>query len=163
MNEILPVLLVTVAGAFLVAACSTGLSRREKRWVVGSFLMHVGFAVSQVPLALSFYGGSDMFLYFGYGEILARMMDVDPLRVMPEVTALLLQRPYRLPLMVAGAGTATGSMSALAAWCFYLWGPSKYAVCIAFAMFEQTSISDIACLQRSPLSSCHHSSSGRRA
>jgi len=98
--------------------------------------MHVGFAVSQVPLALSFYGGSDMFLYFGYGEILARMMDVDPLRVMPEVTALLLQRPYRLPLMVAGAGTATGSMSALAAWCFYLWGPSKYAVCIAFAMLS---------------------------
>jgi hypothetical protein len=136
MNEILPVLLVTVAGAFLVAACSTGFSRREKKWVVGSFLMHVGFAFSQVPLALSFYGGSDMFLYFSYGELLARMMENDPLRVMPEVTALLLQRPYRLELMVAGAGTATGSMSAVAAWCFYLLGPSKYAVCIAFAVLS---------------------------
>jgi hypothetical protein len=98
--------------------------------------MHVAFASAQVPIAFTFYGGSDMFFYFGYGEILAQMMERDPLHVMPEVTALLLQRPHRLPLVIVGAGTSTGTMSALAAWAFYLLGPSKYATCIVFAVLS---------------------------
>jgi hypothetical protein len=136
MNDLLPVLLVTVAGAVLVAACSTGLSRREQNWVTVSFFMHVGFACVQVPLTLSFYGGGDVFLYFSYGEILAQMMERDPLHVIPEVTALLLHDRPRLPLTIIGAGTSTGTMSALAAWTFYLLGPSRYAACIAFAMLS---------------------------
>jgi len=96
----------------------------------------VAFASAQVPITLSFYGSSDMFLYFSYGEILAQMMERDALHVIPEVTALLLQNQHRLPLMIIGAGNSTGSMSALAAWSFYLFGPSKYATCIAFAMFS---------------------------
>jgi len=98
--------------------------------------MHVGFACAQVPIAYSFYGGSDVFMYFSYGEILAQMMERDPLHVIPEVTALLLHNPHRLPINIIGAGTATGSMSALAAWSFYLIGPSKYAAGIAFAMLS---------------------------
>jgi hypothetical protein len=138
MSDILSVLLVTVAGAALVAACSTGLSRRERKWVATSFFMHWGFACAQVPLTLSFYGGGDMFHYFAYGEILAQMMERDSLHVIPEVTSLLLQQQVRLPLTIMGAGTSTGSMSALAAWSFYLLGPSKYATCIAFAMLSLT-------------------------
>ncbi len=38
--------------------------------------------------------------------------------------------------MIIGAGNGTGTMSALAAWTFYLLGPSKYAACIAFAMLS---------------------------
>ena len=91
---------------------------------------------AQVPIAYSFYGGSDMFMYFSYGEILAQMMERDPLHVIPEVTALLLHNPHRLPINIIGAGTATGSMSALAAWSFYLIGPSKYAAGIVFAMLS---------------------------
>jgi hypothetical protein len=136
MNDVLPVLLVTVAGAVLVAWCSTGFSRQERKWVTATFFMHVGFACAQVPITLSFYGSSDMFLYFSYGEILAQMMERDPLHVIPEVTALLLHKPHHLPLTIIGAGTATGAMSALAAWSFYLLGPSKYATCIAFAMLS---------------------------
>jgi hypothetical protein len=136
MNHILPILLVTVSGAVLVAACSVGFSRQERKWVTATFFMHVGFAAVQVPITLSFYGSSDMFLYFSYGEILAQMMERDPLRVIPEVTALLLHNSPRLPLTIIGAGTSTGSMSALAAWAFYLLGPSKYATCIAFAMLS---------------------------
>jgi hypothetical protein len=98
--------------------------------------MHFGFACAQVPIAYGFYGGSDMFLYFSYGEILAQMMERDPLHVIPEVTALLLHDPHRLPMNIIGAGTATGSMSALAAWSFYILGPSKYAAGIAFAMLS---------------------------
>jgi hypothetical protein len=60
MNDFFPILLVTAAGAVLVAASSAGLSRRERKWVTVSFFMHVGFACAQVPIALSFYGGSDM-------------------------------------------------------------------------------------------------------
>jgi hypothetical protein len=136
MNDVLPVLVVTVAGAVLVALCSTGFSRQERKWVTATFFMHVGFACAQVPITLSFYGSSDMFLYFSYGEIIAQMMERDPLHVIPEVTALLLHRIHRLPMTIIGAGTSTGSMSALAAWCFYFLGPSKYAACVAFAMLS---------------------------
>ena len=115
MNDLLPVLLVTVAGAVLVAACSTGLSRREQNWVTVSFFMHVAFACAQVPLTLSFFRGGDMFLYFSYGEILAQLMERDPLHVIPEVTALLLHHQPHLPLVIIGAGSSTGTMSALAA------------------------------------------------
>jgi hypothetical protein len=136
MSEILPVVVVTVAGWMLVALCAKGLSRRERKWVSLSFLMHVAFACAQVPIVLSFYGSSDMFLYFSYGEILSTMMERDPGRVIPEVTALLLHQDHRLPMRIIGAGSATGSMSALAAWSFYLLGPSKYASCVAFGILS---------------------------
>lgn len=136
MNEILSILVAMSAGAVLVAACARGFSRRERRWVAASFVMHAAFAAAQVPIAESFYGGSDMFLYFRYGEILSQMMDRDPGQVIPEVTALVFQRPHRLPMFIIGAGTSTGTMSAFAAWAFYLMGPSRYAACILFAMFS---------------------------
>ena len=136
MHEALPLLIAILGGAALTLACSRGLSRKERKWVTVAFLMHLGFACAQVPIAYSFYGGSDMFLYFSYGEILARMMERDPIHVVPDVTALLLHQSHRLPLNIIGAGTATGSMSALAAWSFYILGPSKYASGIAFAMFS---------------------------
>jgi len=136
MMHVLPVLVVIAVGAGLASACSVGFSRRERRWVTASFALHVVFACAQVPITLSFYGSSDMFLYFSYGEILASMMEQDPIHVIPGVTSLLLQQPHHLPLTIIGAGTATGSMSALAAWSFYLLGPSKYATCIAFAMLS---------------------------
>ena len=147
MNDVFPTLLVTVMGAVLVAACSVGLSRRERKWVTVSFFMHIGFACAQVPLVLSFFGGGDMFLYFNYGEILARMMERDPLHVIPEVTALLLHNRPHLPLLILGTGTSTGTMSALAAWTFYLLGPSRYAACIALAMLSLCGKGlDISCL-----------------
>ncbi len=136
MNDVFPTVLATVVGAILVAASSGGLSRQERKWVAGSFFMHVGFACAQVPLALSFFGGGDMFQYFTYGEIMARMMERDPAHAIPEVTALLLRNTPKLPLLVLGAGTGTGTMSALAAWTFYLLGPSKYAACVAFALLS---------------------------
>ena len=136
MDDVLPIVLVTVVGAVLAVASSMGLSRRERKWVTVSFFMHVSFACAQVPLVRSFFGGGDMFLYFSYGEILARMMEHDPLHVVPEVTALLLHRQPHLPLVIIGAGGSTGTMSALAAWTFYLLGPSMYAASIAFAMLS---------------------------
>jgi hypothetical protein len=136
MNDVFPTLLVTVLGAMLVAGSSIGLSSREKKWVTVSFFLHVGFACLQVPLVLSFFGGGDMFRYFTYGEILAQLMERDPLHVIPEVTALMLHERPRLPLLILGAGTGTGTMSALAAWTFYLLGPSKYAACVAFAVLS---------------------------
>lgn len=136
MDEVLPIVLVSVLGAILAAASSAGLSQRERKWVTVSFFMHVGFACAQVPLVRSFYGGGDMFMYFRYGEILAQMMEADPLHVVPEVTALLVHRQPHLPMMVIGAGGSTGTMSALAAWTFYLLGPSMYAASIAFAMLS---------------------------
>jgi len=136
MHDFLPIAIVTVAGVVLVVAASTGLTRRERKWVSVSFFMHVGFACAQVPLTRSFFGGGDMFLYFSYGEILAQMMERDPLHVIPEVTALLLHDRPHLPLVIIGAGGSTGTMSALAAWAFYLLGPSKYAASVAFAMLS---------------------------
>jgi len=136
MNDLLPTVLVTIVGAILVAALSTGLSRRERRWVTISFAMHVGFACAQVPLTLGFFGGGDMFVYFSYGEVLAQMMERDPTYVIPEVTALLLHDDPKLPFMVIGVGSGTGTMSALAAWTFFLLGPSRYAACVVFGVLS---------------------------
>lgn len=136
MKDLFPVLLVLIAGALLIAACSIGLSRREKKWVTAAFFMHVAFAAAQVPLTRSFFGSGDMFYYFTYGEILAELMERDPLHFIPEVTALLIQGNAHFPMTIIGAGTSTGSMSALAAWSFYLLGPSLYATCIALAMLS---------------------------
>jgi len=136
MSDLLPILLVSVAGAVLAALCSKSFSRREQKWVTLSFFMHVAFACAHVPITLAFYGSSDMFLYFSYGEILATMMERDPGHVIPEVTALLLHKAHRLPLTIIGAGTTTGAMSALAAWSFYILGPSKYASCVAFGLLS---------------------------
>jgi hypothetical protein len=136
MNDLFAVLLVTTLGSGLAAACSTGFSRQERRWVAASFVLHVAFACVQVPLTLAFYGSSDMFLYFSYGEILSQLMERDPGRMFPEVVSLLLHRPHRLPLFIVGSGTATGSMSALASFSFYLLGPSKYATCVVFGILS---------------------------
>ena len=65
-------------------------------------------------------------------------MDLDPFHVIPEVTALLLHQPHRLPIFIIGDGSSTGSMAALAAWAFYLLGPSKYAASTAFAVLSLT-------------------------
>jgi len=135
-NEVLPVLLVIVVGALVMALCSRGFSPQERKWVAAALLMHVGFACAHVLVTVDFYAHGDMLRYFGYGELLARMMERDPLHIIPEVTALLLHKPYRLPLVIIGAGTSTGSMTALGAWSFYLLGPSKYATCILFAMWS---------------------------
>lgn len=136
MNDVFPTVLVTVLGAVLVAASSAGLSRRERKWVTVSFSMHVAFACAQVPLTLSLFGGGDMFVYFATGEILAQMMERDPIHIIPEVTALLLHGRPHLPFMVIGAGSGTGTMSALAAWTFYLIGPSRYAASVALAILS---------------------------
>ena len=136
MTEALPVMVAIVVGALVAAASSAPLSRRERRWVAASFLMHLGFASIQVPLTASFYGTGDLFFCFSYGEMLANMMERDPLHIVPEVTALLLQQEVQLPVAISGVGTSTGSMYALGAWSFYLLGPSKYATCIAFAMLS---------------------------
>ena len=65
MNEVLPVLLVIVVGAFMVALCSRGFSPQEKKWVAAALLMHVGFACAQVLVTVDFYGHGDMLRYFG--------------------------------------------------------------------------------------------------
>jgi len=165
MNDVFPVLLVTVVGGVLVAFCSVGFSGQERKWLTATFFMHAIFASVQVPITLSFYGSSDMFLYFGYGEILARLMERDPLHVIPEVTTLLLHGVPHLPLTIIGTGTATGAMSALAAWSFYLLGPSKYASCIAFAMLFSAPTSTLRSvgLRRSPPYSCLPSCFGLQA
>jgi len=136
MKDFIPILFVTALGAVLVAVSSTGLSQQERKWVTVAFFMHLAFACVQVPLTLGFFGGGDMFVYFSYGETLAGMMERDPLHIIPEVTALLVHKRPHLPLMVIGAGSGTGTMSALTAWTFYFLGPSRYAASVAFAMLS---------------------------
>ena len=136
MEDVFPTVVVTVVGAFLIVAATTGLSQQERRWVGYSFVMHVAFGCIQVPLTLRFFGGGDMFVYLTYGEALSGMMERDPIHAIPEVTGLLFHQRPNLPLHVLGAGTGTGTMSGLAGWTFYLLGPSRYAACVAFAIFS---------------------------
>ena len=87
MNEVLPVLVVTVAGAVPGGCVFDGATRGESGsgWPRRS-LMHVGFASAQVPAHAQLLRRKRHVPYFNYGEILAQMMERDPLHVIPEVT-----------------------------------------------------------------------------
>ena len=136
MNELVPVLVFSIIGAVATSACCRGFSRFENRIVALSFFVHLAFALAQIPIVRAFYSGSDMLMYFHYGDVLSRMMEADSRRVAPEVFSLLLHREHRLPIMIIGDGNATGSMSAIAAFIFYAFGPAKYGACALVAMFS---------------------------
>ena len=171
MNDVLPMLFVIIAGAVLVAVCSAGLHQAGTK--VGHVLVRNACRVR----VLTSSSHAQFLRRRGHTvphvrEILARIVDLDPLHVIPEVTALLLHQPHRLPIFILGDGSPTGTMSALAAWAFYLLGPSQSAASTAFAILwltgkiamygssEPTSIRRSVSTRRSQLCSFPRSSFG---
>jgi len=133
MTEILP------STGVLALACVLGVYfiRRfgpsERAVLTVSLFAHLLAAFAQIWITYGFYGSGDMTTYFMYGEILADLIRHDVSRFLPEVTKLFFQEDANLPVAVLGAGSATGTMSAVAGLFFLILGNSKYASCILVA------------------------------
>ena len=117
---------VWMVGALLVSLHAKHLPRRIASWVWLGYWGHLAAAVAQVALTRSYFGGGDMFLYALQAGWLADAIAQNPARLLPEVLALAFQQEAHLPMQIIGAGSSTGSMSAIAGLLFLITGGSLY-------------------------------------
>lgn len=133
MEHVLPVTAVLVFGAILIFA----LQKRyvaELGYVVVAFFAHMASAVGQVWLVEGYYQGGDMLHYFWYGRRLARVLEIDFWGKFPYLIEILFQSQSVAYDDILGAGSATGSMSAIAGFLMFVLGGSSYASCMAIAL-----------------------------
>lgn len=129
-------LTVLLSGAVLHALASHHFDRREQAAVLASFAAHALGSVLQVWMVLYYYGGGDLQLYYRTGMAIADCLHRDYQLFAPEVLHLLHQETSRFPFMIHGAGSPTGSLTAMTGISIYVIGPSLYANCLAFALFS---------------------------
>lgn len=105
-----------VGGALyaLSARAARGMPATERSIVGWAGVLHVLGAPANIGYHAYFYGGGDMFHYQRTGALLTIYMQDDLGSRLPEVVRLLAQLENQVPFEVIGAGTATGSMAALA-------------------------------------------------
>ena len=113
--EVAKFLFIAVCGGIVVQMLTRRWTRLERQIATLSVGAHAVSAIAQELVYRILYGGGgDMFLYQRYGAILDRYMEIQPGGVL-DVFALLFQTdPDPFPFYVIGAGSSTGSMSALA-------------------------------------------------
>ena len=111
--------------ALATAARVTGYSRAMRPWLWIALLEYMLCAVAQFVFALS--DTADSNYYRQAGIELARFLDAQFGWASQELLALLLQRPSAFDLVVSGAGTNTGSVSAAAAFLSFFSRGSEYA------------------------------------
>ena len=124
---VLVVLIVGLLGLALTPRLTRGWTRRERNLAYLSWLAHLVSAPAQELIYRRFYGGGDMLVYQRRGEMLTALIERYPARWVPEVGALLLQQETRLPFVVTGDGTSTGSMCAVAGFLGVVLGSSLTA------------------------------------
>ncbi|MEZ4326484.1 MAG: hypothetical protein R3B40_14820, partial [Polyangiales bacterium] len=98
-----------------VPSVTRGWTREEQQLAYWSLAAHLLSAPAQEFVYRIIYGGGDMLSYLRTGEVLAELMRMDPLRMVPEVFDVLIQREPFLPFHVRGQGSSTGSMAAISA------------------------------------------------
>lgn len=133
MDETQPLLFVlglSTLSAFIVART---FPREERLSVVGSWLIHVASALTIDWIYLNHYGGGDMVQYTRTGVELAAVLRQNPIGFAPELLRLLFHQDVPLPVLVIGAGSSTGSMSALSAFSLFLFGGYVFTNCVVFA------------------------------
>jgi len=136
-DEIIPVIVVITLGAGLLVMLQRQLDQRwEPSWLGFAFLAHLAASFAQVLITRGYYGGGDMVMYHRTGNLLAQLVRADPGRFLPDVFWLVLNRPVRVPFHMVGNGTATGSMSALAACTSLLTNDSIYASALIFSFLS---------------------------
>ncbi len=91
-----------------------------------AYVAHLLSAVAQVLLTEHYFGGGDMLVYALEGRWIARLIETDPVRFVPDVIRLTLQQDYHLPVRVIGAGS-TASMAGISGLLFALVGGSTQA------------------------------------
>jgi hypothetical protein len=149
MSDVLPPILV-----ILFAALAVGLifvvGPYDNRERLGIGLSFVGRAVTgfgMVWLTEAAWGGGDMFAYHQVGTSLTRYLRLDFEYMAPEVLALLFQRDAVLPVYVFGAGSSSGSMTAIVTFIELVVNDSLYgtALVITFlSFFAQLTLYQVA-------------------
>ena len=117
-------LILLVASVLATMACG-GLAPRERRFAMVSFALHIVSSVGQWALNEFYYEAQgDIVGNRNAGVNLARLMGDDIARYVPEVVKLALHFDPSLPFEVTGNGSATGTMSAIAAFLIAFAGSS---------------------------------------
>ena len=130
-------LLIVVLG-LLVQPALGGLDARERRFALMSFAAHIVCSFGQWFIMLHYYGdgGGDFTGYQGWGSMLARLIESDPVHYLPEVVKLGLHVEAILPFQPTGVGTSTGTMSSMAGVIMTLTGPTLINMCLVAAAFS---------------------------
>jgi hypothetical protein len=128
MNDVFASVLVIVVGAILTAALSRRFEAFEKRIIGLAFVAHVVGAIAQIAITRGVYESGDMLMYMSEGSLVARAIELDPLRFGKYWLALLLQNELPEDLPLVGAGSSTGSMVALTTVLALVFRYSLYAV-----------------------------------
>lgn len=125
--------------ALITALVASRYERPLRTWMWIAFIEWLLCAVVQYPF------GADAQGYRQDGMELARLLDADFDWTSREVGLLLFQKPNAFDRLIDGAGTNTGSMSAMAGWIIFIVRGSPYgsqaliaglSMCSALAMFE---------------------------
>lgn len=117
-------------GLLAVRAFTNRWTRFEQRVAAASLAAHCfGGMAQEFVYRVVYVKGGDMILYKFYGDRIARYLSFDFGQNLPDVIDLLLQNGRSpLPFFVMGAGSSTGSMSALAGFISFVWCEELYVM-----------------------------------
>ena len=127
---VLKFIITLTLGLLIVRAFSRRWSRFEQRVAAASLAAHCfGGMAQEFVYRVVYTKGGDMILYHHYGNQIARYLSFDFGGNLPDVVDLLLQNGRApLPFFVMGAGSSTGSMSALAGFLSFGWSDELYVM-----------------------------------
>jgi hypothetical protein len=121
---IISAFVVTLFGTFACFAACRGLEKREVRYAVLSYELHVVSAFVQWQLAEFYYeGNADIYSYMDDGSLIVRALEQDFIRFAPEVLKYACHLEFHLPAQPFWTGVS-GTMSAMTGMIMYLVGPS---------------------------------------
>jgi hypothetical protein len=122
--------LIAIFGAVALALVASRYKPEHVRLLFASLTAHVAAGAAQVVITRHLYGYGDILGYARKGEELAAALRVDFQSVAFELLRVLFQQQANLPISVAGMGSSTGSMTAIAAFIAFFTGGSVYTCCI---------------------------------
>jgi len=154
MNDLLTSALVLFIGGLILNFVLRTEKDAYRRLIGGAYLAHLLGSLAEI--AVTTRGGGDMLTYMDEGKNLAHAMELDPTRFVPLWVDLLLHRPMPDTLPVFGAGSATGTMVALASAADLLLGGSLYGTCFIVANLSFFGKLALARVFRQRLEPKHH-------
>lgn len=134
MNDLVAVVLIIVLALSLTQRAVRNLPHRVQlvHWL--ALPAHVFSTFAQRYVGYSIYGVSDMRRYFRSGHELEAALSLDFGRFAPDALSLVFHGTPDLPFFVFGAGTSTGSLSAITGWLLFLCHGSEHGAGLALAL-----------------------------
>jgi hypothetical protein len=133
--DLLAALVVILGGSAAAAIHASRYTKSERPYLLVSFAAHVASAFGQIALVKVYYtDGGDMINYMSDGTAIARLLELDFKAWFPYWVDLLLGREAANGVLpVLGAGSSTGSTSALTAALAIVFFHSIYGITLFIA------------------------------